>query len=216
MEDHHRCKLEIGHKGELYSQRNTYTWADGRVEVHDFPGYFTKGRIVIDSQDVLGYALEMAADNGHVAPMKRGGADTILFYAGYRPGSHRAGADVWDLIRLTSPDKRFRTWQIQAGGRVVRLCEVAETRTSAANVFLGDMHEKTPAAPPVVPTTAAPTTTTTTPPTPTDAKAKAVSPLLVMQPWEKQLWEDHCGTWVSHYVVRNAGGEVPYLTADPA
>ena len=24
--DTHRCKLEIGHQGGLYSQRNTYTW----------------------------------------------------------------------------------------------------------------------------------------------------------------------------------------------
>ena len=29
-----------------------------------------------------------------------------------------------------------------------------------------------------------------------------------MKPWEKQLWEDHCGTWTSHYTVRNASGEV--------
>ena len=181
VEDHHQCKLEIGHKGELYSQRNTYTWADGRTEVHNFPGYFKQGRIVIDSPDVLGYAVEMSADNGHVAPMKRGGADTILFYAGYRPGSHRAGADVWDLIRLTAEDKRFRTWQICAGGRVVRLCEVAETRTSAANIFLADMHESALAAAPAV----APK-----PPTAAEAKAKAVSPLLVMKPWEQALWED--------------------------
>lgn len=81
----------------------------------------------IDADDLHGYAEELEED-------------TIIFYAAYKDGSHRAGADVWDLIRLTSESVRFRTWQIQAGGNVVRLCEVAETKSSSQNAFLSDMH----------------------------------------------------------------------------
>ena len=42
-----------------------------------------------------------------------GGSDTVLFYAGYKPGSHREGVDTWDLIRITSQTQRYRTWQVQ-------------------------------------------------------------------------------------------------------
>ena len=81
------------------------------------PALWQDGRVFIDAEDLHGYAEELEED-------------TIIFYAAYKDGSHRAGADVWDLIRLTSAETRFRTWQIQAGGNVVRLCEVAETKSS--------------------------------------------------------------------------------------
>ena len=111
--DKHQCKLEIGHKDNLYSQRNTYTWEDGRQEVHDFPGEFKDGKVLIDAKDLIGYAEELSDD-------------TVLFYATYKPESHRAGVDVWDLIRLTGESQRYRTWQIKAGPKVVTLVQVNE------------------------------------------------------------------------------------------
>ena len=91
------------------------------------PALRQDGRVFIDADDLHGYAEELEED-------------TIIFYAAYKDGSHRAGADVWDLIRLTSAETRFRTWQIQAGGNVVRLCEVAETKSSSRNAFIPGMH----------------------------------------------------------------------------
>ena len=127
VQDTHACKLEIGHRGDRYSQRNTYTWADGRVEVHDFPGVFEAGELHIDSKDLTGYCKELSHD-------------TIMFYATYKEGSHREGVDVWDLIRITTPIQRYRTWQIKAGDKVVRLCHVDEHRTSSENAFIPQMH----------------------------------------------------------------------------
>ena len=135
--DSHACKLEIGHQGNLYTQRNTYTWEDGRVEVHDFPGVFVNGELVIDSHDLTGFAVE-TNEGGYTD--KQGGADTILFYATYKPESHRAGVDVWDLIRITNETQRYRTWQIKGGDKVVKLCHVDEHRTSSENAFNPEMH----------------------------------------------------------------------------
>lgn len=127
VQETHACKLEIGHRGDRYSQRNTYTWPDGRVEVHDFPGVFDGGELRIDSKDLAGYCKELSED-------------TIMFYASYKKGSHREGVDVWDLIRLTSETQRYRTRQIKGGEKVVRLCHVDEHRTSSANAFIPQMH----------------------------------------------------------------------------
>ena len=114
-------------------------------------------------QDLHGYAEEVADD-------------TILFYATYKPESHRAGVDVWDLIRFGTEDSRYRTWQIKAGPKVVKLCQVHEVRTSSDNVFIEGMHD---------PATLAAL------PTPLPVAPRAVTDTIADFP----ILQRHVGTW---------------------
>ncbi len=46
--DKHKTKIEIGAKGNKYSQRNTYTWPDGKTEIKIFLGEFdSTGKLII-------------------------------------------------------------------------------------------------------------------------------------------------------------------------
>ena len=71
------------------------TRACSLVRIDSFPARWQDGRVFIDAPDLHGYAEELPGET-----------DSILFYATYKKDSHRQGADVWDLIRLTSPEER--------------------------------------------------------------------------------------------------------------
>lgn len=114
----HRSKIEVGVRGHRYSQKNTYTWDDGRVEEHIFPGRLHEGQFVIESERLKAISL-VVLDDAHV------------FYAEFkqRPG------DVVDTIRLLTPTKRARTWQVRDGEDIVEIVHVEEEKTSSEDAY---------------------------------------------------------------------------------
>lgn len=51
-------------------------------------------------------------------------------------GGGAPDVDVYDMIRLVSPDHRFRTWQVRRGGEVIKLVHVDERRVSTDEQFI--------------------------------------------------------------------------------
>jgi hypothetical protein len=121
--DRHACFIEIAVRGERYSQRNTYEWADGRVEVHYFPGILSEGKVVIDTPRLSGTGFEIDEDS-------------IMFHARFKDND----ASLYDFIRALGDSKRARTWQVCKDGAVSKLVHVEEERVaSESEVAFMDM-----------------------------------------------------------------------------
>lgn len=114
----HRSYLEVGIRGHRYSQRNTYTWDDGRVEEHIFPGCLLEGQFIIESPRLKGFAHVLLDD-------------ALVFYAQFK---QRQG-DVICTIRLLTPTKRARTWQVREGDDIVEIVHIEEEKTSSEDVY---------------------------------------------------------------------------------
>ena len=121
--DRHSTRLEIGARGNKYSQRNTYKWSDGREQVYDFPGYFdADGKLIIRSERLEGECVVVDKD-------------VIMFKAGYKGGM--AEVSVYDLIRVCSDEKtRCRTWQMFKEGMPWKIVNVVERHTNEDDVYI--------------------------------------------------------------------------------
>lgn len=116
--DTHGCKLELGIRGERYSQRNTYTFADGTEQVLEFAGRMVEGLLHVESERLEGYAVDI-------------GNDGLCFYA------RRKSTDmqVYELIMLLAEDSRARTWSVVQDGVMKQTVQVDESRTSRDDVY---------------------------------------------------------------------------------
>lgn len=116
--DTHRCRVEVGVHGDKYAQRNVYTWDDGRVVEYVFSGYLENGQLKISGERLTGTAFVVQHD-------------IIVFYAKLQ----NSPGDVVDTIRLLTPVKRARTWQVTSNDEVVELVHVEEEKRSSEDVY---------------------------------------------------------------------------------
>lgn len=114
--DRHRAQLTCAIVDDAaYHQTNRYTWDDGRVEVHEFPGtYLGGGRCGFDTDRLRGEFWELDATSIYLSwQFKAEGEDLRLF----------------ELIVLSDDgDTRNRVWQWIKGGEVVRRTLINERR----------------------------------------------------------------------------------------
>ncbi len=102
--------LEDGYK---WTQKNTYVWPDGRTATFVFPGEFTPdGRLIFDTPRIRGYAWETGEDNA-----------VLTWEYVDEPGTR-----LWELISLTEPGHRVRTWQHTRNGQFEGLTVIEERK----------------------------------------------------------------------------------------
>ena len=124
--DRHSTRLEIGARGNKYSQRNTYSWPDGTEQVLDFPGHFDEsGKLHLESQRLVGECTVIDED-------------TVLFKAGYKDAGALGGVSICDLIRVSSTDRktRCRTWQMFKDGKPWKIVTIVEQKVSSEDAFI--------------------------------------------------------------------------------
>lgn len=83
--DRHNTKLEIGARGKHYSQRNTYTWSDGRQRSFELRGVFDDaGKLcLIESGLLKGECISI-------------GEDIVIFTASYKASGDLENVTVSD------------------------------------------------------------------------------------------------------------------------
>lgn len=114
----HKSKVQIGVRGDNYSQRNTYTWEDGRQEVQEFAGRIVNGRLEVEGKRLVGYTVFISDD-------------VIMFYADMRGND----IDVWECIRLLGEKNRVRTWQACNEREFFQFVIVQEKKTSSEDEY---------------------------------------------------------------------------------
>lgn len=118
--DQHRSHLSclFPESGEFpYNQVNTYTWPDGRREVHEFPGtYDGYGRMNFDTERLKGVTWGLDENTIYLTWIyKEQGTDLRLF----------------ELIVLSDDgNNRCRTWQWVRNGKIEMRTIINETRTT--------------------------------------------------------------------------------------
>jgi hypothetical protein len=111
--DHHRSRLECRIDGDTWSQKNRYTWDDGRVEEKQFDGTFVAdGRVAFDTPRLKGVAND--AD---------GRAITLHWTYTHEPAN-----EYYEIITLVDDTHRARTWQHFEGGKFVKLTIIDERK----------------------------------------------------------------------------------------
>jgi hypothetical protein len=113
--DTHKSKLtcEIGGPHGYY-QRNEYTWADGRVEVKEFPGTFDGGWLKFETPRLVGQSCEVDAN-------------TIYLTWVY---THEPDNSYSELITLVDDNHRSRIWQHFENGEYAKITVIDERRVS--------------------------------------------------------------------------------------
>ena len=117
--DKHATKIEIGAKGKKYSQRNTYTWPDGKTKTIICPGEFeSSGKLIVQMpNNIRGAELTVINDN------------QLIFVAPSVP--------VFEAINMC-PDQKTRYRTVQVGdinGTTSTNYSVTETHTSKEDVY---------------------------------------------------------------------------------
>lgn len=95
-----------------YHQTNHYRWADGKVEIREFPAEYRDGRVWWDNELIQGWAAEVSLDDRH---------RTIMLYW-QRTGD--PGLYLYEQIQISDDGhNRCRTWHWIRNG-------LLETRTA--------------------------------------------------------------------------------------
>ncbi len=121
--DRHRshlaCLFPDASTGFEYDQVNTYTWPDGRTEVHQFPGtYDGYGRMNFDTDRMRGVCW---------------GLDENTIYLTWIYKAEGVDLRLFELIVLDeSGNNRCRTWQWVRNGVIEQRTIINETRTERA------------------------------------------------------------------------------------
>ena len=123
--DSYDTKIEIGAKGEKYSQRNTYTRPDGRVTVSEFFGTFdhSTGKLRITAKSLTGECIVIS--------------DTVFVFneSGQgRDGTRFSGCEVLTLCG-DDKKKRMRTMQFLKEGVPHKTSIIVEDRVSKEDVY---------------------------------------------------------------------------------
>ena len=115
-------RLEIGARGNKYSQRNIYTWADGRKVVKDLPGHFD------ESTRKLSYVSEKFTGDCIVV-----NEDTYLI----KGESDITVGSMCEIVRMSSDRKtRCRTVQLFKDGKPWMIVNVVEQKVSNEDAFI--------------------------------------------------------------------------------
>mmetsp|Transcript_12192 Transcript_12192/g.21159 ORF Transcript_12192/g.21159 Transcript_12192/m.21159 type:complete len:162 (+) Transcript_12192:81-566(+) len=114
--DKHESYLEkcIG-PGPKYFQRNTYTWPDGKQEVHEFGGLISDGKMIFDNDRLWG---EYVAINPHHGSL-------IFKYKAYPE------VLVTEMMHVSADKKRCnRTWMFLKDGKIYKMAVINEEKIS--------------------------------------------------------------------------------------
>lgn len=114
--DRHRVEMTCAIVGDAaYHQTNRYTWDDGRVEVHEFPGvYLGGGRCGFDTDRLRGEFWEV---------------DASTIYLTWRYKAEDENLRLFELIVLSDDGAtRSRVWQWLRDGVCVRRTLIDERR----------------------------------------------------------------------------------------
>ncbi len=113
--DQHKSRLTLRLEGNAWSQKNEYTWENGKKEVHDFGvSYFdSNGIITFDNQRIKGSSWE--ADK------------VIILHWTY---VEKPGSNLYEIITLLGDGHRMRTWQHSLNGQFIGLTMIEEYRVS--------------------------------------------------------------------------------------
>jgi Domain of unknown function (DUF3598), N-terminal len=115
---HLRCAFPSSGEFE-YHQTNTYTWPDGRTEVHEFPGrYDGFGRMTFDTDRIRGCTW---------------GIDENVLYLSWVYKAKGEDLRLFELIVLSDDgNHRCRTWQWVRDGQIEMRTLINETRVAEA------------------------------------------------------------------------------------
>ncbi|TDC03936.1 DUF3598 domain-containing protein [Nonomuraea longispora] len=114
--DRHRAEMTCAIAGDdVYHQTNRYTWDDGRVEVHEFPGrHLGGGRCGFDTDRLKGEFWEL---------------DESTIYLRWQYKAEGEDLRLFELIVLSETgDTRSRVWQWIRDGVCVRRTLINERR----------------------------------------------------------------------------------------
>ncbi|MEO3889810.1 hypothetical protein [Nonomuraea sp. B5E05] len=114
--DRHRVEMTCAIVGDAaYHQTNRYTWDDGRVEVHEFPGrHLGGGRCGFDTDRLKGEFWEL---------------DESTIYLRWQFKAEGENLRLFELIVLSETgDTRSRAWQWIRDGVCVRRTLINERR----------------------------------------------------------------------------------------
>ena len=114
--DHHQSHLscQLPEDGPYpYYQVNRYTWADGKEEVHNFPGTYQDKILWFDSDRIQGKAWEI--DDS-----------TVILWFSYKTAP---GMYLYEMIQI-SPDNnhRARTWHWFTNDQIYQRTLIQEER----------------------------------------------------------------------------------------
>jgi hypothetical protein len=113
--DHHKSRLYCNMDGDVWRQRNEYTWADGRREVREFPGGFIgNGWLRFDNERLTGQACGVDAN-------------TIFLEWTYKG---EEGNHYCEFITLISDTHRARVWKHFENGEFTKLTVIDENKVS--------------------------------------------------------------------------------------
>lgn len=100
-----------------YHQTNHYRWADGRIEVRDFPALIRDGRLIWQGDLIRGWAAEV--------PLDEFGRTSMLYWV----RRSEPGIYVYEMIHLSDCGRyRSRVWQWFRDGRLVKRTLIDEQK----------------------------------------------------------------------------------------
>ena len=120
--DEHRSRLvcRFPDTGPFpYHQTNHYTWEDGRSEIRDFPASYRDGRVWFDTDQIVGWAAEVAQDS-------EGRSIMLHWQRKDEPGLY-----LYEMIQISDCGRyRCRTWQWIRDGRIHMRTLIDEEKVS--------------------------------------------------------------------------------------
>ncbi|KAI0558357.1 hypothetical protein FGB62_216g044 [Gracilaria domingensis] len=115
--DKHHSVIHVGIRGGAYSQRNTYTWEDGRKQVKVFGGRVINGCLEVENEALKGRTQDIAGND-------------LMFIAELKG----TNISLYEVIRMLGKDKRARVWQMSDGEKVTAVVHIEECAVGAGEI----------------------------------------------------------------------------------
>lgn len=126
--DSHSTKIEMGAKGAKFSQRNTYTWPDGRKSVQTFAGRFENGKLLIETKLLKGECIVIS--------------DNVFVFneCGIGEGAKYSGCEL--LTMSCDKKTRMRAMHYLKDGKPSKTSSAFENLVSKDDVYFDAEKEK--------------------------------------------------------------------------